>query len=60
MRVTLTPAERDDLTLALREWIAQLEEPTTDRALNRRRAAKARQLDKLCERLSFADLPKEA
>ena len=63
MRLNVTPAERDDLTLALRSWIADLEEPLfemfptrTGRALARRRRQMARRLDDLAGRIGMADL----
>lgn len=56
--LNVTDAERDDLTLALRSWIFDLEEPLAKprSALARRRRAKARQLDDLTVRITMADL----
>lgn len=56
--LNVTDAERDDITLALRSWIFDLEEPLAKprSVLARRRRAKARQIDDLAGRISMADL----
>lgn len=58
MRLNVTPAERDDITLALRSWIYDLEEPLAkpQSALARRRRQKARSLESLCGRIGLADV----
>ena len=58
MQLNVTNAERDDITLALRGWIMDLEEPLDkpQSALARRRRVKARQVADLCDRISMADI----
>ena len=59
--ITITPDERDDINLALREWISNLEEPLAKprSALARRRRQKAKQLTALNDRIYMADLMAE-
>lgn len=58
MRLNVTPAERDDIALALRSWIGELEEPLAKprSALARRRRNKAAQLEDLQGRIGMADV----
>ena len=58
MKLNVTNAERDDITLALRGWVMDLEEPLDKprSALARRRRAKARQIADLADRIGMADI----
>lgn len=58
IELRITPAERDDLELALRSWIGDLLEPLAKprSALARRRRAKAGQLEDFADRVAFAGI----
>lgn len=58
MRLNVTPAERDDICLALRAWIGELEEPLPKprSALARRRRQRAARLEGLQGRIYMADV----
>ena len=58
MQLNVTKAERDDIALALRVWVMDLEEPLDKprSALARRRRGMARRLTDLADRIYMADV----
>lgn len=57
LTITVTPAERDDLALALRCWAQDLEEPTMSRKLNHTRRQMRQRITLLADRLDMAEWP---
>lgn len=58
VHLSVTPDEQDDIVLALRSWVADLEEPVAQprSALARRRRAMAERITRLADRVTLADL----